>query len=234
MKPFGLIGGTSWHSTMEYYRMIHQQINAYFGNNSNPLLYIVSLNQNHIHNLQCSQQWDTIGSIVLENAQKLEKMGALGIALCANTPHKVIPSIQKEVHVPFLHIADAMGNAIVQKGWSTIGLVGTRFTMEEDFIKGKLHRDYQLRCIVPTESEQKWIQQKIVEEFSIGIFSDSTRTLFLDCFESLLTKGAQAIIMGCTEIPLLFQNYPLPFPTIDSLQCHCNQIVSYILGRQSG
>ncbi|MDD4029238.1 MAG: amino acid racemase [Caldisericia bacterium] len=229
MKPFGLIGGTSWHSTMEYYRIIHQQINKHFGNNTNPLLYMVSLNQNEIHQLQNDQKWDTIASIVLDNAQKLEQMGALGIALCANTPHKVIPSIQNALHTPFIHIADAMGIAIQEKGWTKIGLVGTRFTMEDDFIKGNLLRGYQIECIVPTDSEQQWIQQKIVEEFSVGIFSNSTRALFLESFQSLNERGAQAIIMGCTEIPLLFQNETIPLPTIDSMQCHCDRIVHFIL-----
>jgi aspartate racemase len=229
MKPFGLIGGTSWHSTVEYYKNIHKQVNHFFGNNTNPTLYIISINQHNIHQLQTNQDWKSIAGIITKHVLQLQEAGVQGIALCANTPHKVLPMLPNDVKVPFIHIADATGNYIQQHGWSKVALLGTIFTMQEDYIKGKLLQDYQIECMVPSNADQIWMQDVIIKEMSVGIFAEETKKRYLQTIDLFLSRGAQAVVLGCTEIPLLLQGTTPSLPTIDTLMCHCNTIVDFIL-----
>jgi aspartate racemase len=230
MKPFGLIGGTSWHSTVEYYQNINKHINRFFGNNTNPTLHIISVNQHKIHQLQSEGDWDSIADIITKHALQLQEAGVQGIALCANTPHKVLPMLPHDVKVPFLHIADAAGDYIKHHGWSKVALLGTIFTMQEDYIKGKLLQDYQIECMVPSNEDQVWMQEVIIEEMSVGVFTEETKTRYLRTIDPLLDRGSQAVVLGCTEIPLLLRGTIPSIPTIDSLSCHCNAIVNFILG----
>ncbi len=229
MKTFGLIGGTSWHSTVEYYATINRLINERHGDNTNPLLRIISLNQKRIHELQRSDDWDAIAEIFETAARELQADGADGIALCANTPHKVFDRLHASVAVPILHIADAIGAALVKDGVDTVGLIGTRFTMAEDFIKGRLKRQFQVKTIVPTDSEQHDIQELIYHKLSVGVFDDASRAFILQVIERLAQRGARAVILGCTEFPLLLSGVPCAIPLIDSLKCHCDAIVDCIL-----
>jgi aspartate racemase len=229
MKPFGLIGGTSWHSTLEYYQNLNGSINRFYGNNTNPTLHIISMDQHTIHHLQSEGNWNTIADIIKKHALELQNAGVKGIALCANTPHKVLPMVQDAVQVPFVHIADAVGDDIKKHGWSKVALLGTIFTMQEDFIKGKLLRDYQIECIVPCIEDQTWMQEAIIEEMSVGVFTEETKARCLQMIDSFSDQGAEAVILGCTEIPLLLRNTNPSIPTIDSLTCHCEKIVSFIL-----
>jgi aspartate racemase len=229
MKKMGLIGGTSWHSTLEYYRSINQQVNDHFHGNTNPPLWIVNLNQQEIHQLQQAGQWDVISDIILQKATQLQEIGIHALALCANTPHKVIENIQPKLRIPFIHIANAVGEIIHRKGWKKVGLLGTRFTMNEDFIKGKLNREFQVETMVPDEPTQLEIQCYIVQEFSYGIFSVEAKQYFLEKIRKFAEEGAEAVILGCTEIPLLLKGLESPLPVIDSMQCHCDKIVHFIL-----
>lgn len=229
MKTYGLIGGTSWHSTVEYYATINRLINERHGDNTNPQLRIVSLNQKKIHDLQRADDWDAIADIFEKAALELQGIGVEGIALCANTPHKIFDRLCAKISVPILHIADAIGADLVKDGLETVGLIGTRFTMSEDFIKGRLSSRYQVKAIVPTDSEQDGIQDLIYSELSVGVFSDDTRKFFLQVIESLAARGARAVILGCTEFPLLLKDVDCPVPLIDSLKSHCDAIVRCIL-----
>jgi len=229
MKKMGLIGGTSWHSTLEYYRSINQQVNDHFHNNTNPPLWIVNLNQQEIHQLQQAGQWDVISDIILQKATQLQEIGIPALALCANTPHKVIENIQPKLRIPFIHIANAVGEVIHRQGWKKVGLLGTRFTMNEDFIKGKLNREFQVKIMVPDEPTQLEIQCYIVQEFCCGTFSTEAKQYFLEKIRIFAEEGAEAVIMGCTEIPLLLKGLECPLPVIDSMQCHCDKIVHYII-----
>jgi len=138
MRKLGLIGGTSWHSTVEYYATINRFINDRHGDNTNPPLRIISLNQKQIHDLQRSDDWDAIADIFIRAALELQGVGVEGIALCANTPHKVFDQLHTSLSIPILHIADAIGATLEKDGLDTVGLIGTRFTMSQDFIKGRL------------------------------------------------------------------------------------------------
>jgi aspartate racemase len=231
MKKMGLIGGTSWHSTVEYYRIINQRVNDHFGNNTNPPLWLYNLNQQEIHQLQQAGQWEDIAAIILKTATQLQGLGVEALALCANTPHKVVDQIQPQLTIPFLHIADAIGMEIKKHGWQRVGLLGTKFTMAEDFIKGRLARDYQTEVIVPEETIQQEIHRLIVEEMSYGNFSPSAKVYFQGIIQLLADLGAQAVILGCTEIPLLLQDVSCSLPTIDSLACHCDLILTFMLGK---
>ncbi len=229
MKKIGLIGGTSWHSALEYYRLINQQTNDFFGNNTNPPLWMSNLNQQEIHHLQQEGLWNQIAEIILAHAQKLESVGVQALALCANTPHKVVPLIQEKLLVPFLHIADAVRADIHFHGWTKVGLLGTRFTMKEDFLKDRISQKNKIEVIVPEEQTQLVLHRFIAEELSMGIFKASTQEYFLQSIRDLRSQGAQAVILGCTEIPLLLKDIASPIPAMDTLKIHCDYIVRYIL-----
>lgn len=229
MKKFGLIGGTSWHSTVEYYATINRLINEHHGDNTNPPLRIVSLNQKQIHDFQRADDWDAIADVFVKAALELQAIEVEGIALCASTPHKIHDRLCASLSIPVLHIADAIGATLEKAGLSTVGLIGTRFTMSEDFIQGRLARQYQVETIVPTAPEQSEIQDRIYHELSVGVFDEGTRRFFLQVIDSLVARGARAVILGCTEFPLLLKGAESPIPMIDSLQCHCEAISRYIL-----
>jgi aspartate racemase len=231
MKKIGLIGGTSWLSTVEYYKTLNQRVNDYFGNNTNPPLWIFNLNQQEIHQHQQMGQWDEIAAIIFKASIQMQALGVEALALCANTPHKLVDQIQPKLSIPFLHIADAIGKDVKKNGWQRVGLLGTKFTMAEDFIKARLARDYQIEVIVPDESSQQEIQRLIVEDLSFGTFANETKAYFLESIEKLNGMGAEAVILGCTEIPLLLKDVSCSLPTIDSLACHCDLILDFTLGK---
>ena len=229
MKELGMIGGTSWHSTVEYYAGINQAVNDHYDGNVNPPLVLINLNQKQIHDLQRSDDWDKIGDIMVAAGQKLQSLGVDAVSFCANTPHKVYEQLQASLSIPVLHVADAIGDNLKSNGLDTVGLIGTRFTMAEDFIKGRLQERYQVKTIVPPASEQGEIQEALYNKLSMGVFDDETKALFLTIIESLKERGAQAVILGCTEFPLLLKDVPCSIPLIDSLQCHTDSLVKYIL-----
>jgi aspartate racemase len=189
------------------------------------------LNQQEIYQHQQIGQWEEIAAIIFKASIQLQDLGVDALALCANTPHKVVSQIQSKLSIPFLHIADAIGQEIKRKDYQKVGLLGTRFTMEENFIKGRLTSDYQVEVIVPDEATQFEIHGLIVEEMSVGIFSPNAINYFQEVIQELATRGAEAVILGCTEIPLLLKDVPCSLPTIDSLACHCDMIVDFILGK---
>ena len=227
-----MIGGTSWRSTIEYYATINRLINDRHGGNVNPPLRIVSLNQRQIHDLQHADDWDGIAQIFVSAALDLQGLGADGIALCASTPHKVYDQICHSLSIPVLHIADAIGVTLERDGLDTAGLLGTRFTMSQEFIKGRLSDRYQVRTIVPPSDDQNRIQDMIYDELSVGTFEDSTRKFFLEVIDSLQRRGAQAAILGCTEFPLLLKDADCPIPPVDSLTSHCEAIARFILDEE--
>lgn len=229
MKKFGLIGGTSWHSTIDYYAQINRRVNQHHGDNTNPPLCLISLDQKQVHDLQRAGDWDAIAGIFVSAALELQGLGVEGIALCANTPHKIHDPLSAALSVPVLHIADAMGDTLTHAGLHTVGLMGTRFTMSQDFIKGRLLERYQVKTVVPTDAEQDAIQRLVYEELSVGVFSDSAKAFFLEVVDSLAAQGAQAVILGCTEFPILLKDTQAPVPLIDSVVCHCESITRFIL-----
>lgn len=229
MKKFGLIGGLSWHSTAEYYSKINSLVNLHYCDNTNPPLRIINLNQKEIHDLQRNNDWNTIAKIIIDAAIELQDAGVHCIAICASTPHKIVDQAQDSVMVPILHIADAIGFTLRQKEIYSVGLLGSRFTMSEDFIKVRLLTKDKIKTIVPNLDTQDKIQQILYEELSVGVFNNKAKQYFVEEIENMVNQGAQAVILGCTEFPILLKDECCSIPLIDSIDSHCDAITKYIL-----
>jgi aspartate racemase len=232
MKELGLIGGTSWHSTLEYYRYINQEVNDLYGSNTNPPLVLYSLNQNEIHALQLSGHWDRITDILSEAAMKLRAAGAQAVMFCANTPHKVYADVSRRTGIPILHIADAVGVAIQRAGLAKVGLIGTKYTMEDGFMQQWLREHYQVEVLVPTSAAARTELHAIIQkELSMGIFKPATKRYVLEQIEELRKRGAQGVILGSTEIPLIVDQADVQIPVFDTTRLHSLMAVDFILGR---
>jgi len=193
-------------------------------------LFIESLNQKEVHDLQRSGNWEAIAETFIDVATRLARTGAEGIALCANTPHKIYDQLVAEIDIPVLHIADAIALKLKQSHWDKVGLIGTAFTMKEDFIKGRLRSLHEVETLVPAIADQSEIQELIYGKLSVGIFDEEAKRLTTGILESLSRGGAEAVILGCTEFPLLLKGASCEIPLIDSIQCHCEMLVQFILG----
>lgn len=229
MRKFGLIGGTSWHSTVDYYRELNKTVNQLYNNNTNPPLYLANLNQNEIHKLQQADEWQAISKILIAKCQELESIGCEGLAFCANTPHRVYDTVQTQISTPIIHIGASVGKFIQKLKYKNVGLLGTRFTMEGDFIKGLLQDRFSIRVLTPDEIARADIQGLLYNEMSHGHFTASTQDYFLSVIGQLKTNGAEAVILGCTEFPILLRDTKITLPTIDSVICHTEDIANFIL-----
>ena len=216
MKTIGLIGGMSWESSIEYYRIINETAKEKLGGLHSAKSLMVTVDFAEIEKLQHEGRWDEAGQILVKCAQDLERGGADFIVLCTNTMHKLADQIIANVNIPFLHIADATAEKIVAAGIKRIGLLGTRFTMEHDFYKGRLIENFGLDVLVPNEADREIVHRVIYDELVQGKIVDISRNEYKRIMESLIEQGAEGIILGCTEIELLIKendsNKPL-FPT---------------------
>jgi len=204
MKMLGLIGGTSWHSTVEYYRYINQTINDYYGSETNPPLIIYNLNQRAIHDLQVKGQWDKIADIYSDAGIKLRAAGAQAVLFAANTPYRVYPEVAQRIGIPVLHIADATGTAIQHAHLTKVGLLGTKYTMEDGFIPLWLKEHYGIEVLVPaSQTVRDELHRMIQRELGMGVVKPTTKRYVLDQIEDLHQHDAQGIILGCTEFTLL-------------------------------
>jgi aspartate racemase len=226
MKTLGMIGGTSWYSTVEYYRLINQKVGNEIGRQGNPPLIIHSLNIE----LMRSRDWPRIKAKYTETAQKLAAAGAEAIIICANTPHKVYEDVQPQLSVPILHIADATGREAQRLGLSTLGLLGNKPTMTGHFIAGRLKETVQIDTIIPEGSSIDQAHHYVSQELTQGTFSEAARQFFRQQIDALVQRGADGIILGCTELPLLFKNEALPIPLLATTDLHVDMAVDFILG----
>lgn len=233
MKKLGLLGGTSWHSTVEYYSYINQKVNEHFGNNTNPPLLLHNLNQQEIHRLQEEGKWDEISDIYIEAGKKLLATGVEGLMFCANTPHKVYEVVSAEFDIPWLHIADATGKEIVARKLNKVGFIGTKFSMQEDFLKSRLKKKFNIETIVPaTDSEISELHRLIFDELTFGIIKDDTRAFVLDVIQKMKENGAEGVILGCTEFPLLITQEHLDIPAFNTTLLHAQYAVDFILDKE--
>ena len=230
MKSVGLIGGTSWHSTIDYYKYINEGVNHIKGEKVNPPILIYNINQSKIHELQNKNDWESIAKIYVATSQKLIKAGVDAIAFCANTPHKIYDKVQAQIGVPIIHIADGTGEEANEKKLKTLGLIGTKFTMQEDFIKNRLHEKYGLTVFVPEETEINKLHQLIINELTKGKFTESAKKYTLNVLSDLSSKHKlDGIILGCTEFPMLIKQKDFNLPLLDTTQLHVKNIISYTL-----
>lgn len=215
-----MLGGMSWESTELYYRIINESVKQSLGGLHSAKVLLHSVDFAEIEQLQHLGEWDRTAEILKTAAQGLEKAGADFIVICTNTMHLVAPQIQEGINIPLLHIADATAEEIVKAGIKKIGLLGTAFTMEEDFYKGQLNKKYHLDVIVPNEEDRKIVHQIIYKELCLGNIKDASRNEYLRIIEDLVEQGAEAVILGCTEITLLVEPHHTKVKLFDTTKIH--------------
>ncbi len=220
MKIIGLIGGMSWESSAVYYRLLNERVGDLLGASHSCECIMDSVDFAYIERLQHDGKWKELCHIMKDKALKLEKAGAEIILLCTNTMHVCTPEMTRDLKVPFLHIADATGKAIVSKGLSRVGLLGTRFTMEKDFYSKILKEKYKVEVIIPKAEDREIIHSCIYKELVRGEFSPVSKREFQRIIADLQKKGAEGVILGCTEIPMLIQQSDVDIPVFDTTSLH--------------
>mgnify|MGYP001072919594 CR=1 FL=1 len=229
MKTIGLLGGMSWESTIPYYRLINEGIKARLGGLHSASLLLHSVDFHEIEACQSAGEWERAGEILAAAALGLQQAGAEGIVLCTNTMHKVAEAIEARCEVPFLHIADATGRAISAKGQRRVALLGTRYTMEQDFYRGRLSGQFGIESLIPEEADRGRINQIIFDELCLGTFSETSRAWYVSVIEKLAQQGAEGVIFGCTEIGLLVPADQSPIPVFDTAAIHAADAVEFML-----
>ena len=228
MKTIGLIGGMSWESTIPYYRQINETIRERMGGLHSARVVLYSVDFHEIERLQSAGDWDSAGAILAEAARSLEAAGAAFLVLCTNTMHKVAGEIERAIDIPLLHIAEATADVLVEEKMKTVGLLGTAFTMEEDFYRGRLQKR-GLRVLVPEAAERKVVHDIIFQELCQGTLKPSSGQAYLAIIEQLTAAGAEAVILGCTEIGLLIHQKDTPVKLFDTTAIHVEKAVTYAL-----
>lgn len=228
MKTIGLIGGMSWESTVLYYQLINREVARRRGGLSSAKLNLVSLDFEDIANRQRAEDWSGMAGILCGAAQQLEATGAGCVLIGTNTMHILAPDVQAAVPLPLLHIADVTADAILAQGLNCVGLMGTRFTMERPFYADRLAQK-GITCVVPDEPQRAEIHRIIFEELCRGEFKESSRQWFIDCMHDLQERGAQGMVLGCTEIPLLIQPHHVSMPIFDTTALHALAAVDFAL-----
>jgi aspartate racemase len=229
MKTLGLIGGMSWESTIPYYREINQTVKQVLGELHSAKVIIFSVDFHEIEILQRSGDWDSAGRILADAAQALERAGADMLVLCTNTMHKVAPAIEAAVDIPLFHIADPTAEEIKAHGYQRVALLGTRFTMEQAFYKDRLQQAHGLDVITPEEADRHIIHRIIYEELCLGSIQEASRQEYIRIIASLIANGAQAIILGCTEISLLVNQSHASVPLFDTTALHARKAALWAL-----
>jgi aspartate racemase len=229
MKTIGLIGGMSWESSIEYYRIINETAREKLGGLHSAKSLMVTVDFAEIENLQHEDRWDEAAKILIKCAQDLEHGGADCIVLCTNTMHKLADQIIASVNIPFLHIADATAEKIITAGMKKIGLLGTRFTMEHDFYKGRLIHNFGLDVLVPNKADRDIVHHVIYKELVLGKITDGSRAEYKRIMELLIAQGAQGIILGCTEIELLVKQKDSSVPLFPTTTIHAVAAVEFAL-----
>ncbi len=229
MKTIGLLGGMSWESTASYYQALNQGIKTELGGLHSAKICLYSVDFAEIEQLQHQGQWQQTAEILTEAAQKVEAGGADFLLICTNTMHKVADEIQSGISIPILHIADATAEALLADGCTKVGLLGTGFTMQEAFYKQRLQDKYGIEVLVPEESEQEQVHHIIYQELCKGEIKEASRQIYLQVIDLLAEKGAQAVILGCTEIALLVQQNHTQVPLYDTTALHAAKAVELAL-----
>ena len=229
MKTIGLIGGMSWESTVPYYQDINRAIGARLGGLHSAKIVLYSVEFQEIERLQHAGRWEEAGVILAEAARAVRRAGADVIVLCTNTMHKVAPQIEAAVDVPLLHIVDATAARVKAAGVARIGLLGTRFTMEESFYRGRLESQHGLEVLVPPEDERTLVHRVIYEELCLGQVREDSRRAYQHIVAGLVARGAEGVILGCTEIGLLLRPEDAPVPLFDTGRIHAEAAVEFAL-----
>ncbi len=220
MKCIGLIGGMSPESTVEYYRLLNERIKEELGGLHSAKILLYSVDFGEIEVLQHQGDWDSLTSIMVESAKNLEQAGAEMILICTNTMHKMADEVAEAINVPFLHIADAAAFEIQRQNKRKVGLLGTRFTMEQDFYKGRLKNTHGIEVLIPNDEDREIVHNTIYGELCNGILKESSRNEFKRIIEQMAAAGAEGVVLGCTEIPLLIKAEDVSIPVFDTTLLH--------------
>ncbi len=229
MKTIGLLGGMSWESTAHYYRLLNQGISARLGGLHSAKIVMVSVNFQPLERLMLQGEWTACGEILAEEAEKIEKAGADFLLICTNTMHKTADIITRAVNIPLLHIADATAERIKAANIQTVGLLGTSFTMEEEFYKGRLLQKHGLTVITPSREDRKRVHDVIFHELCRGRIRNESRVIFQSAIQTMHEQGAEAVIEGCTEIAMLIKQEHTRVPLFDTTALHVEQAIRFAL-----
>ena len=229
MKTIGLLGGMTAESSAEYYRVINQTMRERMGGIHSARSIMLSVDFQKIDQLMESGGWDEIRDILIKESQTVERAGADFLVICTNTMHKLAPDIRKKIGIPILNIIDVTAEQIKERGFQTIGLLGTRFTMEEDFYRNRMKQEHGLKVLIPDPDEVLAVHRIIVEELAIGEIQDRSKADYWAIMNRLAEKGAQGIILGCTEIPLLVKQEEGDIPLFDTTTIHARAAVDFAL-----
>ena len=229
MKTIGLIGGMSWESSIEYYRIINEAVKERLGGLHSAKCIMHSVDFAEVEPLQHEGRWDEAAEHMVRAAQSVEAAGADFLVLCTNTMHKTADKMEEQISIPFLHIADATARKVIADGLKTVGLLGTRFTMEDDFYKGRLIDRHSLEVIVPHEDERQIVHQVIYDELCLGRIEAASKQKYVGIMNNLVSQGAEAIILGCTEIGMLVGPDDCDVPVFDTTRIHAEAAVDLAL-----
>lgn len=229
MKRIGLIGGMSWESSIVYYELLNKKVREFLGGHHSCKSLMDTVDFDHIVKLQHENRWEELDEIMTDSAKRLEKAGADIVVLCTNTMHLCTPAIKANITIPFLHIAEATGMEIVSKGIKKVALLGTKFTMEKDFYKEVLVKQFGIEVIIPTDEEREQVHQIIYGELVQGDIKDESRQIYQTIIQNLENRGAEGVILGCTEIPLLISDSDVNIPTFDTTTIHAEKAVEWAL-----
>lgn len=233
MKTIGLLGGMSWESTQSYYRAINEAVRARLGGLHSAKIVLYSVDFAEIEILQVRGDWDKAGELLAAAASAVERAGADFLVICTNTMHKVVPAIAAGISLPILHIADATADELIAQGVTKVGLLGTRFTMEQAFYKDRLIAR-GIAVVVPDQADRDHVNRVIYEELCLGTIKADSRARYLDIIHRLQLQGAEAVILGCTEIALLVQQSDTPVALFDTTAIHAQQAVRLALAQEIG
>lgn len=225
MKTIGLIGGMSWESSLEYYRIMNEKVRTELGGLHSAKVILYSVDFEEIQILQHQNRWDELTSIMKEAAKSLERAGAEIIVIGTNTMHKMADDIEKSINLPLIHIADATSEVIKGRGLTKTGLLGTKFTMEQDFYKKRLHEKHGLDVIIPDDGDREIIHSIIYNKLCLGKIDELSKKEFIRIIDKLISEGAESIILGCTEIPLLVKQEDVSVPVLDTTRIHAEKAV---------
>jgi aspartate racemase len=229
MKVIGLLGGMSWESSLEYYRILNEIVKERLGGLHSAKCILYSVDFEEIENLQHQGKWDELTKIMIESAQNLEKAGADMVLICTNTMHKMANEVQKELKIPLLHIADAAAQKVKEMNLKKVGLLGTKYTMEQDFYKGRIKKKYDIDVIIPNLDEREIVHDVIFNELCLGKIKEESKEQYKKIIQNLIHKGAEGIILGCTEIPLLINQEDFDVPIFDTTMIHCHAAIDHAL-----
>jgi len=229
MKTIGLVGGMSWESTLEYYRIINEGVKEKAGGFHSAKLILYSVDFQEVEGRQHQGRWDELTALMIDVAQRVERAGADVLLICTNTMHLMADQVQDSIRIPLLHIVDVTARAVKSRSFGKVGLLGTRFTMEQDFYRGRLQKKHGLEVLIPEERDRALLHGILYDELCLGTISVTSKKVFQGIIAKLEGQGAQGIILGCTEIPLLVKQEDYKIPLFDTTTLHARAAVDFAL-----